>query len=86
MHLHRPEAGLVRKVADDAARARTASLSTELREENEREFAEMRINLPSCTTTMEMGVDRGVDFVRRPHYEKAPLFASVEASVRPVPL
>lgn len=41
------------------AREHTASLSTELREEIERQFAERRINLLSCTTTMEMGVDLG---------------------------
>ena len=41
------------------AREHTASLSTELREEIERDFAERRINLLSCTTTMEMGVDLG---------------------------
>jgi len=41
------------------AREHTASLSTELREEIERDFAERRVNLLSCTTTMEMGVDLG---------------------------
>jgi hypothetical protein len=41
------------------AREHTASLSTDLREQIEREFAERRLNLLSCTTTMEMGVDLG---------------------------
>lgn len=41
------------------AREHTASLSTELREDIEREFSEKRLNLLSCTTTMEMGVDLG---------------------------
>jgi len=41
------------------AREHTASLSTDLREQIERDFAERRINLLSCTTTMEMGVDLG---------------------------
>lgn len=41
------------------AREHTASLSTDLRESIERDFAERRVNLLSCTTTMEMGVDLG---------------------------
>ena len=41
------------------AREHTASLSTQLREEIENEFADGRVNVLSCTTTMEMGVDLG---------------------------
>lgn len=41
------------------AREHTASLSTDLREDIERKFADRKINLLSCTTTMEMGVDLG---------------------------
>ncbi len=41
------------------AREHTASLSTELREKIEQDFAEGKVNLLSCTTTMEMGVDLG---------------------------
>lgn len=41
------------------AREHTASLSTPLREEVERDFADRKLNVLSCTTTMEMGVDLG---------------------------
>ena len=41
------------------AREHTAGLSTTLREQIEQDFAEDKINLLSCTTTMEMGVDLG---------------------------
>lgn len=41
------------------AREHTAGLSTDLREKIEQEFADDQINLLSCTTTMEMGVDLG---------------------------
>jgi superfamily II DNA or RNA helicase len=41
------------------AREHTAGLSTRLREQIEQEFSEGRVNLLSCTTTMEMGVDLG---------------------------
>ena len=41
------------------ANEHTASLSTELRQRVEQDFSERKINLLSCTTTMEMGVDLG---------------------------
>ena len=47
------------KAMTTRAREHTASLSTELREKIESEFAEGFVNLLSCTTTMEMGVDLG---------------------------
>jgi ATP-dependent helicase YprA (DUF1998 family) len=47
------ESGVVR------AREHTASLSNTLREQIEEDFAKKQINVLSCTTTMEMGVDLG---------------------------
>lgn len=47
------------KATTARAREHTASLSTDLREEIEQEFARGTVNVLSCTTTMEMGVDLG---------------------------
>jgi len=41
------------------AREHTASLSTDVRERIEIDFADRKVNVLSCTTTMEMGVDLG---------------------------
>lgn len=41
------------------AQEHTAALSTELREKIEQEFSKGKVNILSCTTTMEMGVDLG---------------------------
>jgi hypothetical protein len=47
------------KVVTLRAREHTAVLSQEIRQEIEQDFADKKINLLSCTTTMEMGVDLG---------------------------
>jgi hypothetical protein len=54
VHLYREDRAMTAR-----AREHTASLSTDLREEIERDFARGAINVLSCTTTMEMGVDLG---------------------------
>lgn len=47
------------KAMTTRAKEHTAALSTKLRQTIEQDFAEKRINILSCTTTMEMGVDLG---------------------------
>lgn len=47
------------KALTTRAREHTAAISTKDRQDIEQDFAEKRINILSCTTTMEMGVDLG---------------------------
>ncbi len=49
----------LKELESAVAREHTAALSSGLREETEKEFKEGRVNLLSCSTTMEMGIDLG---------------------------
>ncbi len=47
------------ELSSAVAREHTAALSSGVREQIEKEFKEGRVNLLSCSTTMEMGIDLG---------------------------
>ena len=49
----------LKELESAVAREHTAALSSGLREQTEKEFKEGRVNLLSCSTTMEMGIDLG---------------------------
>ena len=49
----------LKQLESAVAREHTAALSSGLREQTEKEFKEGRVNLLSCSTTMEMGIDLG---------------------------
>ena len=49
----------LKELESAVAREHTAALSSGLREQTEKEFKEGRVNILSCSTTMEMGIDLG---------------------------
>ncbi len=49
----------LRELESAVAREHTAALSSGIREQTEKEFKEGRVNILSCSTTMEMGIDLG---------------------------